>query len=127
MASTAGLDRHLACGAQATRLSPLSPRILQGGGVKLSAPTETFTFLCAPSVNFRGAGVARGQADQKGQAPGVSRIFKVAKNHDRPPAVAPFPPVLSPIPQVRRTCRGRAALGARLGTRARKPGVGGVG
>ncbi|KAM7100000.1 uncharacterized protein WM277_024597 [Molossus nigricans] len=51
----------------------------------------------------------------------------VVENHDSHRRKPRFLLPATPIPQVRRTCRGRAALGARLGTRARKPGMGGVG
>lgn len=95
LASTAGLDRHLACGAHATRLSPLFPRVLQGGGVTLSAPSGTFTFLCARSVNFRGAGVARGQQTRRDRPWGL-RDFEDSKEPRPPSAVAPFPPVPPP-------------------------------
>lgn len=52
-----GLNRrpiHLACGARAIRLNPFSPRVLQGSGIVLSVPSETFN-SSLPKVLTSGA------------------------------------------------------------------------
>lgn len=80
-----------------------------------------------PKVLTSGARGWKGDSRPGGTGPGVSGIFKVVKNHVRHRRKPHFLLPPTPIPQVRRTCRGRAALGARLWTRARKLGMGGVG
>lgn len=63
--------RHLACGARAIGLSPLFPRVLQGSGIVLSVPSETFHFVSPQSANFRGSGVARGAHTRRDRPRGL--------------------------------------------------------
>lgn len=83
-------------------LSPLGSS--QGAASRsrpLWAPSETFTFLCAQSVNFRGAGTA----DQKGQALGSPGFLRKQRTRTAPPAPhrpwsrLPRPPPSPPSPK----------------------------
>lgn len=72
-----GLNRrpiHLACGARAIRPNPLSPRVLQGSGIVLSVPSETFKFLSPQSANFRGSGVVRGEQTRRDRPWGLRDV-----------------------------------------------------
>lgn len=68
--------RHLACGARAIRLSPLCPGVLQGSGVVLSVPSETFTFLSPQSANFRGSAVVRGEQTRRDRPLGAQGFLR---------------------------------------------------